>query len=179
MNNLPLVNDVPNNHSSVNVATNNLPLVNFPTNNLPLNNVATNNDSSVHPATNDYTYDDLWLGIMTSPNTDDCEMSSTSSEDDTDTEKLDNTDVLYSLLDVDNQRLNTLVHDKSFTNTINFVLTTITDDVLSIADSILDHFCISILPKIDYNIKSLVLESESMERILLSADYPNLTELTL
>ncbi|CAM4832018.1 unnamed protein product [Rotaria magnacalcarata] len=93
--------------------------------------------------------------------------------------KLDNTDVLYSLLDVDNQRLNTLVHDKSFTNTINFVLTTITDDVLSIADSILDQFCISILPKIDYNIKSLVLESESMERILLSADYPNLTELTL
>ncbi|CAF2088510.1 unnamed protein product [Rotaria magnacalcarata] len=86
MNNLPLVNDVPNNHSSVNVATNNLPLVNFPTNNFPLNNVATNNDSSVHPATNDYTYDDLWLGIMTSPNTDDCEMSSTSSEDDTDTE---------------------------------------------------------------------------------------------
>ncbi|CAM4932424.1 unnamed protein product [Rotaria socialis] len=93
--------------------------------------------------------------------------------------KLDNTDVLYSLLDVDNQRLNTLVHDKSFTNTINFVLTTITDDVLSIADSILDQFCISILPKIDYTIKSLVLESESMERILLSADYPNLTELTL
>ncbi|CAF1618770.1 unnamed protein product [Rotaria magnacalcarata] len=93
--------------------------------------------------------------------------------------KLDNTDVLYSLLDVDNQRLNTLVHGKSFTNTINFVLTTITDDVLSIADSILDQFCISILPKIDYNIKSLVLESESMERILLSADYPNLTELTL
>jgi hypothetical protein len=93
--------------------------------------------------------------------------------------KLDNIDVLYSLLDVDNQRLDMVVQEKTFTNTLNFVLTTITDRVLSIADSILHRFCISILPKIDYNIKSLILESESMERILLAADYPNLTELKL
>ncbi|CAF1373693.1 unnamed protein product [Rotaria sordida] len=86
-------------------------------------------------------------------------------------------DVLYSLLDVDNQRLDMIVQEKTFTNTLNFVLTMITDDVLSIADSILDRFCISILPKINYNVKSLILESESMERILLATDYPNLTEL--
>jgi hypothetical protein len=70
-----------------------------------------------------------------------------------------------------------VVQEKTFTGTLNFVLTTITDGVLSIADSILDRFCTSILPKIDYNIKSLILESESLERILLAADYPNLTEL--
>ncbi|CAF5151688.1 unnamed protein product, partial [Rotaria sp. Silwood1] len=77
-----------------------------------------------------------------------------------------------------NQRLDTIVQEKTFTNTLNFVLTTITDDVLSIADSILDRFCISILPKINYNVKSLILESESMECIL-ATDYSKLTELKL
>ncbi len=88
-------------------------------------------------------------------------------------------DVLYSLLDVDNQRLDMIVQEKTFTNTLNFVVTTITDEVLSIANSTIDRFCIDILPKIGYNIKSLILESESMERILLATDYPNLTELKL
>jgi hypothetical protein len=93
--------------------------------------------------------------------------------------KLNNMDVLYSLLNVDNQRLDMIVREEAFTKSLNFVSTTKTDDVLSIADSILNRFCINILPKIDYNIKSLILESGSMERILLAADYPNLTELKL
>ena len=61
--------------------------------------------------------------------------------------KLDNMDVLYSLLDVDNQRLVTVVQDKISTNTLDFVLKTITDGVLSIANSILSQFCISITSK--------------------------------
>jgi len=93
--------------------------------------------------------------------------------------KLNNMDVLYSLLDVDNQRLDMIVQEKTFTNTLNFVVTTINDEVLSIANPTIDRFCIGILPKIGYNIKSLILESESMERILLATDYPNLTELKL
>jgi len=93
--------------------------------------------------------------------------------------KLNNMDVLYSLLDVDNQRLDTIILDKAFTKTPNFVLTTTTDDVVSIADSILNRYCINILPKIDHNVTALILESESMKRILLAADYPNLTELKL
>ncbi len=88
-------------------------------------------------------------------------------------------DVLHSLWDVDTQRLNMIVQQKTFTNTLNFVVTTLTDDILSIADSILDRFCNNILPKIDHNVKSLILESGSMERILLAADYPNLTDLKL
>ncbi|CAF1169275.1 unnamed protein product [Adineta steineri] len=88
-------------------------------------------------------------------------------------------DVLYSLFDVNNQRLHMIVKEKTFTNTLTFVLATITDDILSVDDSIVDRFCINILPKIDYNIKSLILESQSMERILLAANYPNLTELKL
>ncbi|CAF2956719.1 unnamed protein product [Rotaria sp. Silwood2] len=88
-------------------------------------------------------------------------------------------EVLYSLLDVDNQRLDMIVQDKTFTKSLNFVLTPSTNDILSIADPILDRFCINILPRIGLNIKSLILESGSMERILLAADYPNLAELKL
>jgi len=93
--------------------------------------------------------------------------------------KLDNMDVLYSLLGVDNQRLDTMVLDKTFTKSLNFVLRTTTDDLMPIIGSMLDRFCIDILPKIDYNVKSLTLHSEFMESILLAAYFPNLSELRL
>ncbi|CAF1244678.1 unnamed protein product [Rotaria sordida] len=93
--------------------------------------------------------------------------------------KLDNMDVLYSIMNIGNQRLDNLVLEKTFTKTLNFVLTTLNDDIVSIDDSIFNQLCINILPRIDYNVKSLILESVSMERILLAADYPNLTELKI
>jgi hypothetical protein len=88
-------------------------------------------------------------------------------------------DLLYSLFDVDNQRLDIIVQENTCTNTLNFVLTTLTDDIFSISDLIVDRFCTKILPKIYHNVKSLILDSVCMERILLAADYPNLTELKL
>ena len=93
--------------------------------------------------------------------------------------KLSNMDVLYSLLDVGHQRLNMLVQEETFTNTLNFVLTTLTDDILSISDPILDRFCMNILPRIHYNVKSLIVNSLSMERILLAGDYPNLCQIKI
>ncbi|CAF0940054.1 unnamed protein product [Rotaria sordida] len=93
--------------------------------------------------------------------------------------KLDNMDVLYSLFDVNNQRLDNIIQENTFTNTLNFVLTTLTDDFLSISDPILDRFCTNILPRIHYNVKSLTLNSLSMERILLLADYSNLCEIKI
>ncbi|CAF3252906.1 unnamed protein product [Rotaria socialis] len=93
--------------------------------------------------------------------------------------ELGNMDVLYSLLNVDNQRLDMVVQEKMFTENLNFVLTTSTDDIFPIADNIIDRFCKNILPKINLNIKSLILESGTMERILLAVDYPNLTEIKL
>ncbi|CAF1661111.1 unnamed protein product, partial [Adineta ricciae] len=93
--------------------------------------------------------------------------------------RLDNMDVLYSLFDVDTHRLNTVVQHKVFTTALNFVLLTSTDDILPVTDLILDRFCMSILPKIDHNITSLIIESQSMERILRAADYPNLTKLKI
>ncbi|CAF1146455.1 unnamed protein product [Rotaria sordida] len=93
--------------------------------------------------------------------------------------KLDNIDILYSLFDVNNQRLDKIIKENICIHTLNFVSTTLTDDTLSISDRILDRFCMNILPRIHYNIKSIVLNSLSMERILRVAGYPNLSELKI
>ncbi|CAF4168153.1 unnamed protein product, partial [Rotaria sp. Silwood2] len=54
-----------------------------------------------------------------------------------------------------------------------------TDEISSISDSILDRFCVDILPRIHENVKSLTVESVSMECILRADNYPNFTELKL
>jgi len=85
--------------------------------------------------------------------------------------KLSNIDVLYSLLDINNGRLNILAQENTFTNILKFV---------SIADnSIIDRFCSDILPRIHHNVKCFILYPVIMERILLATDYPNLTELKI
>ena len=92
--------------------------------------------------------------------------------------KLDNVDVLYSLLDINNQRLDILAHQQIFSTILNFVSTSdINDDISSIPNSMLDRFCVSILPRVHENVKSLIIEPMSMERILCAGAYPNLTEL--
>ncbi|CAF4670202.1 unnamed protein product, partial [Rotaria sp. Silwood2] len=93
--------------------------------------------------------------------------------------KRDIMDVLYSMMNIGNQRVANLVPEKTFTKSLNFVLITPNDNIFSIDDSILNRFYINILPRIDHNVKSLILESVSVQRILLSANCPNLTELKI
>jgi hypothetical protein len=83
--------------------------------------------------------------------------------------KLNNIDVLYSLLDINNGRLDILAQEKTFTNTLNFAR------INNI--SLIGRFCIDILPRIHHNVKYFILESFFMERILLATIYPNLTDL--
>ncbi|CAF3636818.1 unnamed protein product [Rotaria socialis] len=85
--------------------------------------------------------------------------------------KLNNIDVLYSLVDINNGPLDIFAQEKMFTNTLNF---TYTDDI-----SLIDRYCINILPRINHNIKCFILEPVLLERILLAAVYPNLTEFKL
>jgi len=73
-------------------------------------------------------------------------------------EKLHNIDVFHCLLNINNERLNILAQENIFSNT---------------------QFCIDILLKIRHNVKCFILESVSMECILLAIDYPNLTELKI
>ena len=91
---------------------------------------------------------------------------------------LSNIDVLYSLFEVDHQRLNTIILDKTFTQSFNFVNTT-NGDLLPICDSILGRFRTNILPRMGFRITSLTLHSRSMKAVLLADDYPNLIELKL
>jgi hypothetical protein len=94
--------------------------------------------------------------------------------------KLDNIDGLYSLLGINNQRLDIILQQQIFSNILNFVsISQSSDEISSISGSILDRFCISILPRIHENVKSLIVESVSMEHILGAAIYPNLTELKI
>ena len=85
--------------------------------------------------------------------------------------KLNNLDVLYSLFDINNERLDVLVQEKIFSNTLDFG---------SIDNhSPIDRFCVDILPRIRDNVKYFILKPALMERILLATDYPNLTRLKI
>ncbi len=85
--------------------------------------------------------------------------------------KLNNVDVLYSLLDINNGRLNILAQENTFTNILKLV---------SIDNfSLIDRFCIDILPRIHHNVKCFIFDSFCMKRFLLATHYPNLTELKL
>ncbi|CAF3123260.1 unnamed protein product [Rotaria sp. Silwood2] len=93
--------------------------------------------------------------------------------------KLNNLDVLYSLQGV-NQRLNQIIHHPIFTSRLTFVKWLLHNfiDLIS-CDTILNRFCLQILPEIRHKIKWLDLESSSMKYILRAAHYPNLYGLGL
>jgi hypothetical protein len=93
--------------------------------------------------------------------------------------KLNNINVLYSMFGVNDQQLDILLSANTFTNTLNFVLTTTNDDITSLPDGIVNRLCKNVLPKIDQTIKYLILDSLSMKIILQAANYPNLTQLKL
>ena len=92
--------------------------------------------------------------------------------------KLDNIDVLYSFLGINNQRLDILAQEQIFSTILNFVSASETnDETCSMSHSMLDRFCVSILPRVHENVKSLTVEPMSMECILRAGDYSNLTEM--
>ena len=90
--------------------------------------------------------------------------------------KLASTDVLYSLIGV-NKRLDTIVRDSIFTRCLTFMAPC--NELERIPEAIPHRFCVEILPVIRHKISWLILESSSMDRILLSTNYPNLHRLAL
>ncbi|CAF1120823.1 unnamed protein product [Rotaria sp. Silwood1] len=90
-------------------------------------------------------------------------------------EKLDNLDILYSLHGV-NKRLNNIIRDPLFTNSLNFVKWS---SKKFSSNVIFNRYCLQILPDISMKIKWFYIESSSAKHILRAADYPNLYELGL
>jgi hypothetical protein len=87
--------------------------------------------------------------------------------------RLNNMEVLYSLIGVEG--LDLVAQDEIFTNTLNFVFT----DNDSNKELMVNRFCNDILPRIQYNVKYLILETTTMDRILRAGIYPNLTQLKI
>ncbi|CAF3073324.1 unnamed protein product, partial [Rotaria sp. Silwood2] len=91
---------------------------------------------------------------------------------------LNNVDLLDSLMDI-NIKLTQFVRDPIFTNRLTLFRCSSNDFIYPLDNTILDRFCLQILPEIDHKIKWLNLESSSIERILLVTDYSNLHGLGL
>ena len=94
--------------------------------------------------------------------------------------KLDNVEVLYSLFDI-NTELDEFLKDSVFTTHLTlFKINRLIGVDSSLADEILNRFCLKILPKLHEKIRSMDVETLSMERIFLSGhDYPNLRQLNI
>jgi hypothetical protein len=92
--------------------------------------------------------------------------------------KLNTTDMLYSLVDV-NQRFDRLVLDSLVIHHLKFVIKR--DDIHSSAVEveILSRICSEILPRVNEKITKLTLGSDSMERVINAVDYPLLHSLSL
>ena len=94
--------------------------------------------------------------------------------------KLNNVDVLNSLLGINNQQLETVAQQEIFTNILDFVcVSRLTDEISPVPVSTLVRFCDSILPRIHRNVRTLIVEADSMEPILRAAIFPNLTQLKI
>jgi len=90
--------------------------------------------------------------------------------------KLNNIELFYSLIGV-NKRLDKILRDCIFTNTLTLLEYFSYNRIYSLSDPILNRFCWQILPNIEHKIKWFNLEASSMERILLSGNYSNLSGL--
>ncbi|CAF5105591.1 unnamed protein product, partial [Rotaria sp. Silwood1] len=93
--------------------------------------------------------------------------------------KLDNMYVLYSLLLVNNRRLDALIQENNFASILNFILPTSLNHTHTPVIPSVDQFCTSILGRTNHKVKTLIVGSFSMKDILYAARYPNLTEVKL
>ena len=83
-------------------------------------------------------------------------------------DKLNQIDILYSMVGV-NKRFDRIVRDPIYTRSIQLAETNVCSPL---PDSVLNRYCLDVLPRIAQCIECLTLEPSSMERILLSGDYP-------
>lgn len=90
--------------------------------------------------------------------------------------RLKTIDILYSLFGL-SIRLDRILRDPCFLNEINFIeLNNYTSTQL---ETMIDRFCLEILPNVSDLITCFKLQSTLLERVLLSSDYSNLSRLDI
>src|SRR5690349_21740163 len=87
--------------------------------------------------------------------------------------KLGSVDVLYSLLGV-NKRLDQMAKTINNTQFLDFSIELSNNRSRSIDHVKLDRFCDEILPQVHHNVIALTLDYDTMKRVLLACEYPNL-----
>jgi hypothetical protein len=95
--------------------------------------------------------------------------------------KLNMVDVLHSLVGV-TQRFDQLILNPFYIRNLDMTIMTRTscyNRIYSIDDQILSKICKNILPRIHHQINALIVEQNSMERILQTINYPQLYSLSL
>jgi hypothetical protein len=95
--------------------------------------------------------------------------------------KLDMVDVFNSLVDVC-KRLDQLVFDPFCIRNLDMTSMTMKsffDRTYSVEDQVLSRICSNILPRIHHQVNELIIEQQSIERVLHALNYPQLYSLTL
>ncbi|CAF2800955.1 unnamed protein product [Rotaria sp. Silwood2] len=92
--------------------------------------------------------------------------------------KLSNTDVLYSFIEV-NRKLDRLARDITFTQSVDLVTILSNEHDDSRNKSVLDRFCSDIIPQIQHNIECFTLDPLSIDGVLCTENYSKLHKLTL
>jgi hypothetical protein len=95
--------------------------------------------------------------------------------------KLNMVDVLYSLVNV-TPRFDQLVLDPLYVHNLDMTSMTMKsyfDLIYSIDNQVLDRICKNILPRIHHQVKELIVEQDSIERVLHTINYPQLYSLSL
>ena len=90
-------------------------------------------------------------------------------------------DLVYSLIDID-ERFAQMAVDPLYTCHLDMTVITMKsyfDYSYSIDETVLSRICQTILPKISDRVNKLTIEQNSMERILFTFNYPQLSSLSL
>jgi hypothetical protein len=95
--------------------------------------------------------------------------------------KLDMVDVLYSLVNV-TQRFDHLVFNPTYIRTLDITCLRrelFPDRIYSTDSHVLERICQNIIPRINHQVNELITDQHSIERVLHTADYPQLHSLSL
>jgi hypothetical protein len=95
--------------------------------------------------------------------------------------QLNMVDVLYSLVDVC-ERFDQLVLDPIHIHNLDMtsmIMKSFFDRTYSVDNRILSRICENILPRIHHQVNELIVEQQSIERVLHTTNYPQLYSLSL